>query len=414
MLDQFGGVNQEARSPLNLLTEGRSPLDYSAAQYDPLIFTELRSLGSYSGINAVDEEGFSVLHRLSESHIRRGRMQVSYSFLPFRGSKRHLNDQLQETVNVICELGGDLELLTSPASCLMVRGTPAYGFESRTPLMLAVEGAVPSVVEALLRAGADPNTVNERGKTALHYMSSSDADSLQHLISAGANIHHKDHNGNTVLCVPANYGNMKSVQLLLSLGADIEERVLEPSSAHYQVSIFAVLAKSGGPFDEARDTLLASCLEKYVFSQKDPERIRRVIEHNPDGRSLLNFCASRSMRLTVNTLLQHGAVVDSIATHYTKRSSSNGRIKITWKESPLDAAINCKRSLERKMRDDRMYTIPDYEDLCQRIDAIIASIIEAGGKKAPADVIESTIDDNDETPDRSRLERTKPSNAIMS
>lgn len=395
MLDRFGGVNQEARSSLRSRTHGRSPLDYAAMQCDPLIFTILGALKLCNGINAVDEEGFSVLHRLSESHIRRNRMQLCYSFVPFRGSKHHVSDQLRKTVKAICDLGGDLELLTRPLSCTTDGGTPAFGFESRTPLMLAVNGAVPSVVQALLHAGADPNTVNERGNTALSYLSNGDMESLRHLVSAGGNIHHKNQYGNTALCVATNQGEMSSVELLLSLGSDIEERILTPNTIHhYQCSVFAVLPTTGLPFDETYDAKLASVLEKYVFSQTEPEKIRRVVEHDPNGETLLHRCASNSMRLSVKTLLRYGANVNAIATKHKYRKRGNEQVRLSWGETPLDEAMNFKEYLQKVMERDRRYTIPEYEDLCQRINAIIDSITENGGKRASRDEKVSRIDPN--------------------
>lgn len=113
-LNRFGSQNLQAHSVSETVTQGLSPLDLAASQHDPFIFELLVSLGGQVKINAVDEEGFSVLHRLSASNERRTRTGNAFSTLPFRGSRVRMRDDLRRTVAAIKALGGDMELLKTP------------------------------------------------------------------------------------------------------------------------------------------------------------------------------------------------------------------------------------------------------------------------------------------------------------
>ncbi|KAI8629967.1 ankyrin repeat-containing domain protein [Xylariaceae sp. FL1651] len=212
----------EQGASLNI-RNGSDPYRYDR-RHDPFVFETLHLLGIHVDINAVDEEGFTVLHRLSSGNIYYTREGGSFSLLPFQGSPDTADQNLKRMISVIKYLGGNLEILTTPWTSY-----PNWTVESRTALMLAVESGLPNVVRALVDAGACPNTENEAGKTALFYLSERngiDFESAKILISARADVNHRasQGKGNNALCAAAHRTNLDLVDLLLSRGANIEER----------------------------------------------------------------------------------------------------------------------------------------------------------------------------------------------
>lgn len=79
------------------------------------------------------------------------------------------------------------------------------------------------VVEELLRAGADVNTANKYGGTALMTAIAFDAKStaiMERLLDAGADIDAQDDGGRTALMYAAKYGRKEALQILLARGAN--------------------------------------------------------------------------------------------------------------------------------------------------------------------------------------------------
>jgi len=92
---------------------------------------------------------------------------------------------------------------------------------SNTLLMIAVREKSPALVKVLLDAGAKVNQRNRHGETAIMLASlQGEADIVRQLHSKGASINHK---GWTPLLYAATNGHEKVVQLLLELGAAIDD-----------------------------------------------------------------------------------------------------------------------------------------------------------------------------------------------
>jgi len=91
-----------------------------------------------------------------------------------------------------------------------------------TALMLAADRGLPDMVDALLKAGADPHSVDEFGRTALIFgAGSGNSRVVQLLLSTGLKADSKDKYGDTALMAAAAAGNPESVRLLLNNGADV-------------------------------------------------------------------------------------------------------------------------------------------------------------------------------------------------
>lgn len=91
------------------------------------------------------------------------------------------------------------------------------------PLIMAVAAIAPTrVVEAVLKAGADPDAINRKGETALFY--TTDPRVTELLCAKGANVHHRSKGGQTALHVLADAGQTQALKAMIAAGANVNER----------------------------------------------------------------------------------------------------------------------------------------------------------------------------------------------
>jgi len=211
-------------------------------------------------------------------------------------------------------------------------------------LLIAVRSGDYAHVQKLLRAGADVNTVDSDGTTALmHSVIESDAKMVKLLIDNGAKINAKNALDSTALMYAAT--SLAKTRLLLDAGADVNattKRGVTPMSV--AVTTFGstpvlklLTAKGAQPEDrlmasaaqkgdlEAIQYLLsigvkagdAATLSAAVTGRCDP-CVRLLVESGasakgviPNGAGVLNDTAKRAMPELSQFLLEHGASLDS-------------------------------------------------------------------------------------------------------
>src|SRR2546427_9837091 len=132
-------------------------------------------------------------------------------------------------------------------------------------LLVAIRNGDYSLTQTLLRAGADVNTVDSDGTTALmHSVIESDVKMMQLLIDRGANVNAKNALDSTALMYAAT--NLAKTRLLLDAGADVKvrsKRAATPMSVAVttagSTSVLKLLTSKGA---EPEDRLMALAAAK--------------------------------------------------------------------------------------------------------------------------------------------------------
>jgi len=102
-----------------------------------------------------------------------------------------------------------------------VRATTRLG--GYTPLLMASKAGDKAMIEALVNAGADPNTPTTNGTTPLMLAAASGhADAVNVLADHGADINAKEVKGETALMFAAAYGRTDAIRALTAHGADVK------------------------------------------------------------------------------------------------------------------------------------------------------------------------------------------------
>ena len=90
-----------------------------------------------------------------------------------------------------------------------------------TALIVAAQKGLPGIVKLLLKAGANIEFANKRGRRALHRSIWGSLDAMKVLLEAGANVNAADNRGNQTLNMAAYENRSAMVKLLIKAGADM-------------------------------------------------------------------------------------------------------------------------------------------------------------------------------------------------
>lgn len=254
--------------------------------------------------------------------------------------------------------------------------------------MIAILRTSPNIVKALLAAGACPDTENV-GPTALMCFSD-DRDATHEmfktLISYGADVNHHDKLGRTPVVAVASGTGIEIIDPILSKGADINARtpITEERQPHEGKSLFRLLA---GHVEDDEDRAIAELLAKHVFSGPDTKKRRHVLDNGDiDGCTLLHDYSWHSMPHCVSALIENGASVNALKYTYVQRGEGDTDFKLSWYETPLDKILDTKEAKFREMSSESSFTLEENEDMCERMDRVIALLKNAGGISKSGDV----------------------------
>jgi cytohesin len=162
-------------------------------------------------------------------------------------------------------------------------------------------------VKRLLAEGADPNLANRFGFTALHEaVTVRNAAMLGAMLDAGANANAEFGEGETVLMTAARTGDLDSVRLLLSHGADVNaserwhgQTALMWAAIENQADVVKVLIEAGAEID-ARST--KHDWVPISYSEGNVPKTRDL-----GGLTALQFAARQGSVEAVQALLEAGA-----------------------------------------------------------------------------------------------------------
>ena len=105
--------------------------------------------------------------------------------------------------------------------------TPEKPVVKRSPeeelLLNATQSANCTQILQALQAGANPNILDPKGRTPLHFMSGVGlAPAVVLLVHFGAQVNAQDQDGLTPLHMAAGYANARTLRVLVAAGADVE------------------------------------------------------------------------------------------------------------------------------------------------------------------------------------------------
>ena len=115
-----------------------------------------------------------------------------------------------------------------------MKAASRYGI---TPAHLAAQNGNPTIAEALLKAGANPNATLPEGETVLMTAArTGNVDVIRALVSRGADVNASEQwQGQTPLMWAASQNNAGAVKALIELGADKGSKIQASEFSRIQV-----------------------------------------------------------------------------------------------------------------------------------------------------------------------------------
>ena len=183
--------------------------------------------------------------------------------------------------------------------------TPSYKGDSIPLILAATHNKTPDILEALIKAGADVNAVDNMGRTALMRAAENNnaPDILRSLIVAGADVNAMDHSNTTpLMCAAGSNENPDVLSVLINAGANINTEGSAPliwATENNNPNIVKVLIAAGADVNAA-DSDGKTPLQWAVAYSENHNVVQALLDAgavvgNPDkeGRSLFLLAEGR-------------------------------------------------------------------------------------------------------------------------
>ncbi|XP_063924811.1 uncharacterized protein LOC135138743 [Zophobas morio] len=259
-------------------------------------------------------------------------------------------------------------------------------FDGSTPLIIASREGHETVVEYLVKYGAEINRINKYGETPLYAASSRGHEKIvEFLVKCGAEINRVYIYGGTPLHAASSRGHEKIVEFLVKCGAEINRVYIYGGTPLYAASsqahekIVEFLVKCGAEINRAdkngRTPLYAASSqghEKIVeFLVKCGAEINHALE---DGLTPLYAASSRGYEKIVEFLVKCGAEIN--------RADKNGRTPLyaassQGHEKIVECLVKCGAEINRADKNGRT---PLYAASSQGHGKIVECLVKCGAE----------------------------------
>ncbi len=186
--------------------------------------------------------------------------------------------------------------------------------EGTTALMHAVIESDVKMMKLLMDHGANVNAKNSADSTALMYAAATDFAKTQLLLNAGADVKVKGKRGATPMNVAVMAARSSPIlKLLAAKGAEPEERLMLLAAQNGDYDALQFLLSLGIPAGDATATTVSAAITARceACARLLVEKGATVSGPRANGSGVLNDTAKRAMPELAQFLLDHGASLES-------------------------------------------------------------------------------------------------------
>ncbi|KIL85392.1 hypothetical protein FAVG1_11348 [Fusarium avenaceum] len=266
--------------------------------------------------------------------------------------------------------------------------TDAKDRNGQAPLHYATERSQESIVEFLVRNGADKDIQDRQGETPLHYAANRGQEIMANfLIDAGASMEVRNIREHTPLWLAVENGNECITKLLIKAGVDVDARdrndrvPLHRAAQHYDEGITKMLLEAGAD-KEQRDCHGSTPLF-YAISLGEDENIVKILLdaganvgiQNHRARTPLHLAAEGGHKAIARLLIDAGANKEA---RDEKGSTPLNSAATYGKEDIVRVLIDA--GVDKEAQDKEGFS-PLHSAVLRRDEASIEVLIHAGANK---------------------------------
>jgi ankyrin repeat protein len=193
--------------------------------------------------------------------------------------------------------------------------------EGNTALMVAANNGRTSIVDAMVKSGADVNVANRAGVSPLmRAATQSDVTLVRKLLDANADLNHKAADGDNALSFAAARGRRENVVLLLESGAtpEVIDRAFVAAAKYGEPEIARLLRDGGADVKKVGGEALVEAIRQDGTGRIN-DNVKLVIDMvgdvsvpDPGGWTAAHVAAANGNAMLLRLLLEKGADVNRV------------------------------------------------------------------------------------------------------